>query len=111
MRGVRSRHGKGKVLARSTPASLRWGMQTLALWVLVTYGANLAITTSKIFAPVRAWIAVRSTFLGTLVRCPMCAGFWIGFAWPALGVESAFVSMTVAWVIHVVLARLGAKEL
>lgn len=42
------------LLARSAPASLRRGVQTLALWVLVTYGENLAITTSKIFAPVRA---------------------------------------------------------
>jgi hypothetical protein len=59
-------------------------------------------------------------------QCPMCVGWWVGLAlgllgigpaegigWPLLAkaLADAFCSAGWCWVMHVVLVRLGAREL
>lgn len=47
-------------------------------WILVSFGITTIISTSKIFKPVRKFIGDRSRFLGELLSCSMCTGFWVG---------------------------------
>lgn len=46
----------------------------LANWI-----ATLIITSSRLFAPVRAAAAAAHPKLGELMSCPLCAGTWVGF--------------------------------
>ncbi len=101
-------------------------MPSLAPWVLVTYGATLAVTGSRLARPLRALAARWSPALGRFVSCPMCVGWWVGLAeaivlpgvCPVDGVAAwvrlpanAFAGLAAAWVCHVVLAWLGADRL
>lgn len=80
----------------------------LLRFVLVSLGVIYLVTEASIAAGPRALIAKRSLFLGSLLYCPACAGFWIGLGlsfyetglWPFLPItgwlyhlESAFVTM------------------
>ena len=38
----------------------------------------MILTMSSLFEPVRDFIESKSEFLGELVSCPMCLGFWVG---------------------------------
>jgi hypothetical protein len=101
------------------------GLLTLAPWALVVYGATLAVTGSVLAEPLRMWLARRWRLAGKLVSCPMCFGWWVGLGWyfaaptlsPIQGVwyvaapANAFAALTVCWVFHVVLAKLGAEDL
>jgi hypothetical protein len=46
-------------------------------WALVVYGLTLVVTTSWIFAPLRA-LAGRSRIGAAFIGCPMCVGWWVG---------------------------------
>jgi hypothetical protein len=48
--------------------------------ILGQVGITIIITSSLIFDRVRQAIASKSKGLGELVNCPMCMGFWVGFA-------------------------------
>ena len=50
----------------------------LIYWILVSFGLTTIVSISKIFKPVRAWVGARSSFLGELLACSMCTGFWAG---------------------------------
>lgn len=41
-------------------------------------GITIIITSGSILDGFRAWVAQRSAFLGKLIDCPMCSGFWVG---------------------------------
>ena len=50
---------------------------------LITYtlgcaGITVILVSSDIVEPVRDFISSRSSFLGKLINCPMCLGFWVG---------------------------------
>ena len=47
-------------------------------WVLASFGITTIISVSKIFKPVREFIGAKSKFLGELLACSMCTGFWVG---------------------------------
>ena len=47
-------------------------------WVLASFGITTIISVSKIFKPVREFIGTKSKFLGELLACSMCTGFWVG---------------------------------
>jgi len=96
----------------------------LVLFVLVVVGCVQVVTVGMIFAGLRAWTLAHVPPLGRMLRCPLCFGFWAGLAWCALGlfpalalprvvrwVAAAFAGSGVSWVSHVVLCRLGAREL
>ena len=87
--------------------------------MLITFGISLVITQSKIFAPIRTRIAKISTFLGDLVKCIMCTGFWIGLflsLFLNIGINSVhnvliritldgFATSGFVWFVYVILYR------
>lgn len=111
------------------------GALLLVGWMLTVYGHTLVVTHSTIMAPLRQRFSP-SSFLGTLLRCPMCMGFWTGAFWAAaiLGslamlFDRASVSTPIfvgvgalvmfaagsagaglCWALHVIFARLGALQ-
>lgn len=49
------------------------------LWFVLTgYGLTQLIVYGSIFEKSRSYIKSKSSFLGELVHCPMCTGFWVG---------------------------------
>ena len=96
-------------------------MPTVAVapWVLIVYGVTLVITGSRIMAPLRR---LSCKYLGGLLACSMCVGWWAGLGANLLGLPltglgwrhalaDAFAGSTCCWAAHVVLRRLGAEEL
>jgi len=96
----------------------------IVAWLLVVFGITLVVTGGKIFKPVRE--RAPTAWLRALLRCPMCFGWWVGFAlgwahfgpavslgWPtwleAFG--DAFAASAWCWTVHVLLAALGADKL
>jgi len=55
-------------------------MTTISLiyFILICYGISTIIVQSKLFKPLRKFIKGKSIFLGTLIKCMMCTGFWVG---------------------------------
>lgn len=91
-------------------------------WALVVFSTTLLVTQSLIFRPLRRRLELASYWLGKLVHCPMCFGFWAGAFWHLVGapmpaegplwlLRSAIASSGVCWVFHVVLVHLGADDL
>jgi len=97
----------------------------LVLFLLACVGSVEIVTTGRIFAGLRAWLLRgRTAPLGRLASCPMCLGFWAGALWCALGVfplvalprvvrlfAAACASSGACWSWHVLLCRLGSREL
>lgn len=124
-------HEQAPNLARWPPPAVRLGVFTVGVsWLLVTYGVTLVVTGSKLTAPLRNFLASRSEFWAhwssNLIRCPMCAGWWVGLALslvlpglcpvtagPAVVVPlaNAFAASAACWMVHVTLARLGSQAL
>jgi hypothetical protein len=52
----------------------------ILIYLLAVYGATNILVASKITKPFRQWISDRNTWLGYLVNCFMCTGFWMGIA-------------------------------
>ena len=50
----------------------------LLFFILASSGVTVVISISSIFEPIRLFIQKRSSFLGELIACPMCTGFWSG---------------------------------
>jgi len=50
----------------------------ILLTILGLTGITIIITSGAILDHFRAWVASRSAFLGKLIDCPMCSGFWVG---------------------------------
>jgi hypothetical protein len=46
--------------------------------IIVIIGLTAIITQSKMVQPFREWITTKSLFLGKLLNCSMCTGFWVG---------------------------------
>jgi len=97
---------------------------SLGVFLLACFGTTNIVTSGKIFAPVREWIACRSPTAGLWVKCSMCFGFAAGLfwgpggIWPATGLGAvvdylagATSSSSTCWVLRLVLHRLGEDEL
>ena len=97
-------------------------MLHLVHWVLVVFGVTLIVTYSKIAAPLRR--NVPTNFLKSLVKCPLCFGFWAGLALSLFGFRLAeshipFVgpildgaaASAVAFLLYLIALRLGAGAL
>ena len=54
-------------------------MLEFLVFIMATVGATFIITFSYIFKPIREWIKKRNNFIGKLIECPQCSGFWMSF--------------------------------
>ena len=45
-------------------------------WVFVLIGLTSIVSMSGIFIPIRQKVYKLNPFLGQLISCPMCFGFW-----------------------------------
>ena len=103
-------------------------MEFLFIFLLASYGSTNIVTGSKLFAGVREYLAASRYWLlrkvGEIVKCPMCVGFYIGLFWYAVICDGAWCSKFdfewlafgamasgFAWVMHVIMHRLGEDEL
>lgn len=50
----------------------------ILFYVLSVVGVTTIVTQSFIFSPIREWVKSKHDFLGTLIECPTCFGFWVG---------------------------------
>lgn len=50
----------------------------LAYFILASVGITCLITQSSVFSSAREFIGRKSSFLGEMVTCSMCMGFWVG---------------------------------
>ena len=50
----------------------------LLYYVLAAWGMTQILVYGSIFESCRNWIMKKSDWLGALVHCPMCTGFWVG---------------------------------
>jgi len=55
-------------------------MSDLLAWLFSVFGFTYIVVYSKIFFKFRDWSYGKSQFLGDLVHCPLCLGFWVGLA-------------------------------
>ena len=53
-------------------------MSDLLAWMLSVFGFTYIVIYSKICKPFRVWCQLKSDFLGELLKCPLCLGFWVG---------------------------------
>lgn len=54
------------------------------VWMLATFGLATIIVNSTIMAPFRDRVGKISPFLGKLVNCILCTGFWSAVFWSSL---------------------------
>ena len=47
------------------------------IWVLAVFGASNGIAVAHLLEPVRK-LVMNWPFVGGLIHCPMCLGFWFG---------------------------------
>ena len=50
----------------------------LLYFILASWGMTQILVYGTIFENQRDWIMEKSDWLGTLIHCPMCTGFWVG---------------------------------
>lgn len=58
----------------------------------VTMGISYTLSRERLFAPLRAWLGGKETWLGYLVSCPYCASHYVAFV---------LVPLTGTYAIHV----------
>ena len=54
------------------------GLGIAVAWLSVT------VSDSRVFAPAREFVARKSAFFGSLVKCGYCTGFWLSVALSAV---------------------------
>lgn len=100
-------------------------MTALACWVLITYGLTTIVTRGSIFHTLR--LGAPTQLLRTLLACPLCFGFWVGFGlgfahlgpatmllptWPAWAsaIGDGWAASGACWIVHVVMLSLGEND-
>ena len=48
-------------------------------FILGTIGLERIITKSKVFRPIREWVTTKNLFIGYMLSCSQCIGFWSAF--------------------------------
>ena len=97
-------------------------MRQLLVFLLASYGVTNIITISRLFRPLRDWLAKKSTAAGHWVGCPMCMGVPVGVVWSLLGLSpgsglgvaldaAGFASSGWCWMVRVVMHHLGEDDL
>ncbi len=92
-------------------------MITLLLWILVSFGMTVTVTLSTLFSPLRIKATKINHWLGDLVRCPMCFGFWVGlglstfwFSPTGFILLDGFLSLSTCWLLYCVSWALALKS-
>lgn len=101
------------------------------IWSLAVFGTTNIVTTSKMFSPIRSGFS-RVPFLGKLLKCQLCFGFWVGMFWGFFvwnpsemlflrayngDIQVLFdllfngaVGSSVAWILHLITLKLMTSE-
>ena len=66
-------------------------------WWAIVWGATMISTQSTLFSGFRSRSIRMSQWLGTLVICPMCTGFWVGVAACLLGLSGPSSALSPSW--------------
>jgi len=53
-------------------------MTNLILFILASWGLTHILVSGKIFETPRNWIIIKNEFLGGILTCYQCTGFWSG---------------------------------
>jgi len=80
--------------------------------ILGAMGFNIIFVYSAILSPVRNFIENKSEFLGDMISCPMCFGFWSGVISGLIyGIRPELLGFTVSllsWVLSNLVAFLSS---
>lgn len=68
--------------------------------ILITLGVTYLISQSKVFEPIRNWIADKHWLLAELIHCKICLSFWVGLyltsnIYQALAIMGVFVIISI----------------
>ena len=81
----------------------------LVAWVLAVFGAANGIAVSNLCEPLRAYVK-DWFFVGKLVLCPMCLGFWFGGIASLLAhsptgslLMDCFLGSGTSWIIYILI--------
>jgi len=98
-------------------------LDRLAIFILSCWGVTNVVAGSKLIRPIRDRLKP-VPFLGDMLPCYMCAGWWVGAGLSAIGlgpgdlpnyvftiIRDGFISSGTCWIIHVVLTKLGSDQL
>lgn len=99
-----------------------WPLEPNLQYFLAVCGLTVIITESALFSQPRALITAKSKWLGKLVSCAMCFGFWAGVIiflgdyflsldMAYLTFRAGLMASGVCWIVRVVLAKLGSDQL
>ena len=79
----------------------------LILWILVSYGITNGVVGSSMLSSFRRKTAKFNEYLGDLISCPMCFGFWVGGFLGVIWLSptsnlflDCFLSSATCWLIH-----------
>jgi hypothetical protein len=91
--------------------------------MLASFGVTNIVTGGIIFKWLRDMLKP-IPLIGTLIKCPMCLGFWVGIGWCLLGLSpmnglgffvdlmmAGFIASGSCWIIRVILFNLGEDDL
>lgn len=84
--------------------------------VLGLTGLTVILTSGAILDSFRAWVARRSVFLGKLIDCPMCSGFWVGLLYglwaspPSAILFAGLISLS-SWTIFTIVDYFATKSM
>jgi hypothetical protein len=85
------------------------------IFTLSSAGITLIVVLSYLLEPIRDFVSARSSFLGKLVSCTMCMGFWVGAVcsmWFDINpVFGAAVTSLVSWTTSSVVDTFSAVSL
>jgi len=102
------------------------GRMYFLILILAAWGLTNIVSGSLLFRPARAWFDAKVPFIGRLLRCYMCFGFWAGilislmtrnqfrvldFEFWRLILLDGWICSGTTWIIYVILVRLGSEEL
>jgi len=75
----------------------------LFIFITTSVGVTAGLVVGSLLDKPRQFIAERSDFLGEMIHCPMCTGFWVGAATSLLfdvsPLYGAFMISLFSWVI------------
>jgi hypothetical protein len=70
-------------------------MEEILYLSLVTASISFTVTETKLFKPLRDWAIAKNPFIGELLSCGYCFGYWVAFALVALFPARVFRSVPV----------------
>jgi hypothetical protein len=82
-------------------------MEKVICLSFVTASISFAVTEMKVLMPVREWVTRRNSFLGELISCGYCFGYWVAFVLVAIYqlklfeqwwlLDYFFTALVIAW--------------